>query len=88
MGWDIPWFSSADSDFNIDFGVMSDDGETFGLRVFLRDGDDVYRTYFTSGRGVEVLGSEWTFLDLTPGGLGGLTRRLPPNPRVRVVAPP
>ena len=41
-------------------------GETFGLRVFLRDGDDVYRTYFTSRRGVEALGSKWTFLDLTP----------------------
>ncbi len=66
MGWDIPWFSSADSDFNIDFGVMSDDGETFGLRVFLRDGDDVYRTYFTSGRGVEVLDSPAGYLQ-TPG---------------------
>jgi predicted dithiol-disulfide oxidoreductase (DUF899 family) len=66
MGWAIPWFSSADSDFNMDFGVTTDRGETFGLSVFLRDGDDVYRTYFTSGRGVEALGSIWTFLDLTP----------------------
>jgi predicted dithiol-disulfide oxidoreductase (DUF899 family) len=66
MGWTIPWFSSFDSDFNVDFGVTTDRGETFGLSVFLRDGDDVYRTYFTSGRGVEALGSIWTFLDLTP----------------------
>jgi predicted dithiol-disulfide oxidoreductase (DUF899 family) len=66
MGWSIPWFSSAGSDFNADFGVTTDSGETFGLSVFLRDGDDVYRTYFTSGRGVEALGSVWTFLDLTP----------------------
>jgi predicted dithiol-disulfide oxidoreductase (DUF899 family) len=66
MGWTIPWFSSEDSDFNVDFGVTTDGGETFGLSVFLRDGDDVYRTYFTSGRGVEALGSVWTFLDLTP----------------------
>jgi predicted dithiol-disulfide oxidoreductase (DUF899 family) len=66
MGWTIPWFSSSDSDFNVDFGVTTDRGETFGLSVFLRDGDDVYRTYFTSGRGVEALGSIWTFLDLTP----------------------
>ena len=42
------------------------DGETFGLSVFLRDGDNVFRTYFTTARGVEVLGSVWTFLDLTP----------------------
>jgi len=66
MGWKVPWFSSAGTDFNKDFGVTTDEGEMFGLSVFLRDGDDVYRTYFTSGRGVEALGSVWTFLDLTP----------------------
>jgi predicted dithiol-disulfide oxidoreductase (DUF899 family) len=66
MGWTIPWFSSAESDFNDDFGLSTDRGETFGLSVFLRDGSKVYRTYFTDGRGVEALGSVWTFLDLTP----------------------
>ena len=66
MGWTIPWFSSAGTEFNRDFGVTTNEGETFGLSVFLRDGDNVYRTYFTSGRGVEALGSVWTFLDLTP----------------------
>jgi predicted dithiol-disulfide oxidoreductase (DUF899 family) len=74
MGWTIPWYSSFESDFNVDFGVGPDtpqpdvyqDGETFGLSVFLRDGDSVFRTYFTTTRGVESLGSVWTFLDLTP----------------------
>jgi len=66
MGWTVPWYSSYGSDFNSDFGVTTDEGETFGLSVFLRDGDSVFRTYFTSGRGVEALGSNWTFLDLTP----------------------
>jgi predicted dithiol-disulfide oxidoreductase (DUF899 family) len=74
MGWTIPWYSSFASDFNVDFGVSPEtpkageyqDGETFALSVFLRDGDDVYRTYVTSQRGVEALGSVWTFLDLTP----------------------
>jgi predicted dithiol-disulfide oxidoreductase (DUF899 family) len=74
MGWSVPWFSSLDSDFNVDFGVSPEtpqegayqDGESFGLSVFLRDGDSVCRTYFTSRRGVEALGSVWTFLDLTP----------------------
>jgi predicted dithiol-disulfide oxidoreductase (DUF899 family) len=66
MGWTIPWYSSAASDFNTDFGVTTDEGETFGLSAFIRDGDDVYRTYFTDRRGVEALGSVWTFLDLTP----------------------
>jgi predicted dithiol-disulfide oxidoreductase (DUF899 family) len=66
MGWTVPWYSSAGSDFNVDFGMTTDGGETFGLSVFLRDGDKVYRSYFTSGRGVEALGSIWTLLDLTP----------------------
>jgi predicted dithiol-disulfide oxidoreductase (DUF899 family) len=74
MGWTIPWYSSFESDFNVDFGVSPpepqpdryQDGESFGLSVFLRDGEDVFRTYFTTARGVEGLGSVWTFLDLTP----------------------
>ncbi len=66
MGWTIPWFSSSGNDFNVDFGLTTDQGETFGLSVFLRDGPSIYRSYFTAGRGVEALGSVWTFLDLTP----------------------
>jgi predicted dithiol-disulfide oxidoreductase (DUF899 family) len=74
MGWTIPWYSSFESDFNGDFGVGPEtpqtdayqDGETFGLSVFVRDGDGVFRTYFTTARGVEALGSVWSFLDLTP----------------------
>ena len=36
------------------------------LNVFYRDSEDIYRTYFTTGRGVEMLGTVWAFLDLTP----------------------
>ena len=68
MGWAIPWYSSSESDFNQDFGVTRPKGETFGLSVLLRDGDSVFRTYFTNGRGVEALGPVWTFLDLAPYG--------------------
>ena len=68
MGWTLPWYSSSESDFNDDFGVSTPKGETFGLSVFLRDGDSVFRTYFTDGRGVEALGPVWAFLDLTPYG--------------------
>ena len=39
---------------------------TSRCNVFLRDGDRVFLTYETTGRGVEALGSVWTFLDLTP----------------------
>jgi predicted dithiol-disulfide oxidoreductase (DUF899 family) len=66
MGWTVPWFSSAGNDFNVDFGLTTEEYETFGLSVFLRDGDDVFRSYFTTRRGVEPLGSAWSFLDVTP----------------------
>lgn len=74
MSWDMPWYSSSQSDFNVDFGVGPEqpqpdrhqDGETFGLSVFVRDGDSVFRTYFTDRRGVEPLSSNWALLDLTP----------------------
>jgi len=66
MGWIIPWYSSYGTDFNRDFGVTTDKGEHHGLSVFLREGENVYRTYYTTDRGVEALGSNWTFLDLTP----------------------
>ncbi len=68
MGWDVPWFSSAGSEFNRDFGVTTDRGETFRLSVFIRDGADIYYTYFTAGRGLETLGGVWSLLDLTPFG--------------------
>jgi predicted dithiol-disulfide oxidoreductase (DUF899 family) len=74
MGWTIPWYSWFGGDFGVDFDTSPEeprvgeyqDGESFGLSVFVREGDDVFRTYFTTSRGVEALGSVWTFLDLTP----------------------
>lgn len=68
MGWSLPWYSSLDSDFNFDFNATNDDGENHVVSVFLRDGEDIYRTYYTDRRGVEHLGSHWTYLDLTPFG--------------------
>jgi predicted dithiol-disulfide oxidoreductase (DUF899 family) len=68
MGWTIPWYSSFGSDFNYDFGVTTGNDEIFGLSVFLREGDSIFHTYFTNGRGVEHLGSNWSYLDLTPFG--------------------
>jgi predicted dithiol-disulfide oxidoreductase (DUF899 family) len=74
MGWELPWYSSFASDFNVDFGVSPpepkvgayQDGEDFALDVFLRDGDEIFQTYRARSRGVEALGSVWSFLDLTP----------------------
>ena len=68
MGWDLPWYSSFGSPFNYDMGATLDAGENHMTSVFLRNGDGIYRTYYTDNRGVEYLGSHWTYLDLTPFG--------------------
>ena len=47
--------------------------------VFLRDGDAVYRTYYTGARGVEYLGSHWSYLDLTPFGRQESWEESPPG---------
>ena len=72
MGWDdIPWYSWGGGDYGVDLGLSPpepqpgtyQDGEMFGLNAFLRDGDEIYRTYFTTHRGLEVIGPVWSFLD-------------------------
>jgi predicted dithiol-disulfide oxidoreductase (DUF899 family) len=66
MGWtDVPWYTILTEGFSADFGV----DEWFGLNVFLRDGDDVYRTYFLQhGPMVQKIGSVWTLFSLAPYG--------------------
>ena len=60
MGWDQPWYTITD-DWDKDFGV----DEWHGTNAFIRDGDDIYRTYFVDARGDEALGSVWSLLDIT-----------------------
>jgi predicted dithiol-disulfide oxidoreductase (DUF899 family) len=100
LGWSIPWASSANSDFNFDFGasfheeqmreamppedqlppiasrnaketgtdLVSYISEMFGATVFAREDDAVYKTYATTGRGVEFLMGYYPILDRTPKG--------------------
>jgi predicted dithiol-disulfide oxidoreductase (DUF899 family) len=62
MGWELPWYTPVGTEFQ----EASETTEYFALEVYLRDGDRAFLTYKTRGRGVEPLGSVWTFLDLTP----------------------
>lgn len=69
VGNTLTWYSSADSPFGAD---MTDSnaapGSGFAVNVFLRDGDTVYRTWQTSGRGTEQLGHLFGLLDVLPYG--------------------
>jgi predicted dithiol-disulfide oxidoreductase (DUF899 family) len=68
MGWPHRWVSSEKTTFNQDLGLTTPDLERHGLSVFLRRDDGIFRTYFTSRRGLEGLGDVWGFLDSTPWG--------------------
>jgi predicted dithiol-disulfide oxidoreductase (DUF899 family) len=68
MSWQINWVSSNRNSFNRDFGLTTDEGERHGLSVLLRKDDKIYWTYFTSARGLEKIGTVWSFLDLVPYG--------------------
>jgi len=46
-------------------GMPSPQGELHGTSVFLRDGDRVFHTYSTYGRGTEQVGGTHYYLDMT-----------------------
>ena len=60
MGWRMPWYTLTDG-FDADFGV----DEWHGTNAFIREDKRIFRTYFTSSRGDEAMGSTWTYLDIT-----------------------
>jgi predicted dithiol-disulfide oxidoreductase (DUF899 family) len=57
MGWDMPWVSAAETDFN---------GP--GFSAFALDDGVVYQTYGTRARGVEFLMGYYGILDRAPKG--------------------
>ena len=62
MGWDVPWYSVQDS-----ASALLADREVgmFYLVCYLRQGNRVFETYWTNGRGVEVLSPSYGLLDRT-----------------------
>lgn len=82
MGWTFDWVSAAPSDFNFDMEVSFNEGEENrynyrlfsgagempGISVFARDGDDIYHTYSTFSRGLDLMNGAYNYLDLTPKG--------------------
>jgi predicted dithiol-disulfide oxidoreductase (DUF899 family) len=65
MGWTMPWYSSYGSDFNYDYEVTSENGESPGVSAFYRDGDRVFHTYSIYDRGGEIFKNFYNYLDIT-----------------------
>jgi predicted dithiol-disulfide oxidoreductase (DUF899 family) len=53
MGWDVPWYSVQESAAQLLAGRPFN---RFMLVCYLRHGAQVFETYWTTGRGVEVMG--------------------------------
>ena len=61
MGWEIPWYSVPQDAVD---QLVAD--RHFGILVsYLRDGDRVFETYCTTGRGNEVMAPSYGLLDMT-----------------------
>ena len=66
VGNRMDWYSSSDSSFGSDVGAPPGGG--FAVNVLLRDGDTVYRTWHTDGRGTEQLSYTFALVDVLPWG--------------------
>ena len=60
MGWDVPWYSAQDSADALLAGRTR-----FVLASYLRLGNRVCETYWSNGRGVEVMAPGYGLLDMT-----------------------
>jgi predicted dithiol-disulfide oxidoreductase (DUF899 family) len=63
MGWEMPWYSAPRDSLNLllvgrRVGMMH-------IVCYLRQGSNVFETYWTTRRGVEVMGNSYPLLDLT-----------------------
>jgi predicted dithiol-disulfide oxidoreductase (DUF899 family) len=62
MGWGMPWYSAQDS---LDTLLVGRQVGLMHLVCYVRDGDRVFETYWTTRRGVEVLDYNYALMDLT-----------------------
>jgi predicted dithiol-disulfide oxidoreductase (DUF899 family) len=62
MGWDMPWYSAWDS---VDQLLVGRQVGLFHLVCYVRDGDQVFETYWTTRRGVEAMDNSLALMDLT-----------------------
>jgi predicted dithiol-disulfide oxidoreductase (DUF899 family) len=62
MGWQLPWYSAQPS---IDHLLAGRQAGRFHLVCYLRHGDRVFETYWTTRRGAEAMDNSYALMDLT-----------------------
>ena len=83
LNWDFNWLSAGENTFSKDFGVtfdgdkdktynysdwVPDAGEMPGISVFFKQDKEIFHSYSTYGRGLDMLNGAYHYLDLTPMG--------------------
>jgi predicted dithiol-disulfide oxidoreductase (DUF899 family) len=63
MGWEMPWYSAAQD--SLDTLLVGRRVGMMHIVCYLRQGSKVFETYWTTRRGVEVMGNSYALLDLT-----------------------
>jgi predicted dithiol-disulfide oxidoreductase (DUF899 family) len=63
MGWDMPWYS-AEASRDILLAPPKEAG-MMHIVCYVRDGDRVFETYWTTVRGVEAMDNSYRLMDLT-----------------------
>src|SRR6202167_4625588 len=62
MGWGMPWYSAQDARDTLLAGRQAG---LFHLACYLRDGDRVFETDWTTRRGAEAMDYSYALMDLT-----------------------
>jgi predicted dithiol-disulfide oxidoreductase (DUF899 family) len=62
MGWEVPWYSAHASREMLLVGRQVG---LFHLVCYLRDGDSVFETYWTTRRGIESMDTSYALMDRT-----------------------
>ena len=62
MGWEMPWYSAQDS---LDTLLVGRRVSMMYIVCYLRQGSNVFETYWTTIRGVEAMDNSYRLLDLT-----------------------
>jgi len=63
MGWEMPWYSAPRD--SLDTLLVGRRVGMMHIVCYLRQGSNVFETYWTTRRGVEVMDNSYRLLDLT-----------------------
>jgi predicted dithiol-disulfide oxidoreductase (DUF899 family) len=63
MGWEMPWYSASQD--SLQTLLVGRRVGRMHIVCYLRQGSNVFETYWTTSRGVEVMGNSYALLDLT-----------------------